>query len=70
MIFDGKVLLNETLSGKTGTPLSSQLGGKGRGGAPGRKVLKIVEKACEIRRRYRPLGVTFQRISINKWLTP
>ena len=34
MIFDGKVLLNETLSGKTEAHLSSQLGGKGRGNGP------------------------------------
>ena len=31
VIFDGKVLLNETLSGKTGTLLSSEGGIRGKG---------------------------------------
>ena len=42
VIFDGKVLLNQTLSGKTGTRLSSE------GGVHG----NIVENCCAIRRQF------------------
>ena len=42
VIFDGKVLLNETLSGKTGTRLSSEGADPGGGGTPLYEVYKYV----------------------------